>query len=1110
MKRLLLISITLITTSLILSAAQIDQATAKKVAENFYLQNSKKQIKDIRLAYIENGDSGSLVFYVFNINENDGWVMVSADDAVTPILGYNTVGHYTAKGTSPEFDYWKNTYKKHIDFIKSQRIQPTKEIKTRWSTYENIENIIRTRVSSVVVEPLLGDIQWGQGTFYNDFCPQLPLDIGKAPTGCTITAQAQIMKYWNWPPFGNGITKPYVTKGKIESFSYNGTNINLSWEFQIPPVDLSNVLYNWNAMPNQLNSSNDAVAQLMYHVGVSLKAEYGFETPAWGNPDNYINVFGFDDTAHYYECQRVSASEWVNLLKTELINSRPIHYNGWSEVMGGHSWVIDGIDANNMFHMNWGWDGSPNGYYEITLTTPNVPGFKDEQTAITGIKPRGCFISKITNPSFPCLSVPISFKSATSVTATNYQWTVNGENIIGANASTFTSTKLNGNDTVRCVINKGSINESVSNAIVIESFALESQINSRWRNNKYIGQNSIHVFLGDSITLSSPMYLGNQWYENGQPIDGETNYKVTVKPKSNTFYYFKNSFTENCSTDTLFVNTILPATLEKPTILTRGTSSICNEEGVWLQTDHKTININKDQVFISIQDNLWFRNDTLLHFYAVDSIYVTNPGNYFVVARNWLSDGFETDTSTVITISKGIMIKAISSHFAGTTNGSGCFEKDTPITLEANIGENYRFLNWTDNNTIVSTDSNYTFIVDTSRTLVANFVETSYSISAITNPITGGTVSGLGNYTHQDSCKLNATAEKGHVFSNWTDATGKIVSSTSAYSFVVSQSTTLTANFDLTPIVETVQPTEKTLSGSITIFPAKGYLYSIDGISYQISNVFFGLPVGSYNVTLKDENGNITQPVFVTLNTSGILTAKNYRIKVTHAACPGSNEGKIEISTEKSYNYNVTLKSNNSKTEKFTGTSYSFTELAAGTYELCFTIDGLENYNQCFDVVINQPQDLSVFKSGISDNRAVYTLSGGTRYAIDYNGKMIETTEKTVEVPLRRGRNVIRITTDSQCQGVYEDIVYSNETDDIILFPNPTTGQFSMIIPGEDIEVTVEIVSIIGSILIKEKKKVPINRLVDMNAFSLQNGVYLVKVSGKTVNSVVKLLKNNL
>jgi len=169
----------------------------------------------------------------------------------------------------------------------------------------------------------------------------------------------------------------------------------------------------------------------------------------------------------------------------------------------------------------------------------------------------------------------------------------------------------------------------------------------------------------------------------------------------------------------------------------------------------------------------------------------------------------------------------------------------------------------------------------------------------------------------------------------------------------------------------------------------------------------------------------------------------------------------------------VTVKNDSGfeKTERVTATTYSLTDLAAGNYSVCFTIEGATNYKQCFEVVISQPKDLSVFKSAVADNHATYRVSGGTRYTVTHNGRSMETTDNVIQVPLRRGRNLIRITAENECQGVFEEEVYHTDSHKLILFPNPTTGQFSLILPDGEDEVTVEIISILGHSVLKEKRR---------------------------------------
>ena len=309
----------------------------------------------------------------------------------------------------------------------------------------------------------------------------------------------------------------------------------------------------------------------------------------------------------------------------------------------------------------------------------------------------------------------------------------------------------------------------------------------------------------------------------------------------------------------------------------------------------------------------------------------------------------------------------------------------------------------------------------------------------------------------------------------------------------------------------------KPANGTLKVFNGDTELESGAQIEYETKLRVEATPdVGYKLVSLQaNEKDVINDTVMVTEATvikalfERLVSTDNYRIKVTDVTCPGSNDGKIEINLAKQLNYTVIVKNNSGfeKTKKVTETTYSLTDLVAGNYSICFTIEGATNYKQCFDVVISQPKDLSVFKSAITNNQATYSLSGGTRYTVIHNGQRMETVEDVIQVPLRRGRNTIRITAENECQGVFEDEVYCTDSNKLILFPNPTTGQFSIIIPDSEEEVTVEIISILGHSILKEKKTVSLNGLISMDISSLPAGIYLVKVNGKTVKNINRVIK---
>lgn len=433
-------------------------------------------------------------------------------------------------------------------------------------------------------------------------------------------------------------------------------------------------------------------------------------------------------------------------------------------------------------------------------------------------------------------------------------------------------------------------------------------------------------------------------------------------------------------------------------------------------------------------------------------------------------------------------------------------ELETTLRIEAIPNYGYKLTSVQANEKALAWDN--TIKVTSETTIKAVFEKETYTIEIMSIPTIGGAITGYGDFPYETNCELSATPRKGFSFEKWTNKKGETVSTDAIYSFSITQSDTLTAHFALAPIVIVMQPTDITPSGTVITYPT-GYSYSIDGKNWQSSNVFINLPIGSYNIQVKDNKGNITQPILVVISPTGIITTQNYQIKVTHIGCPDVNDGIIDISFAKSNNYTVNVKgSNYDMTLKISGASHSISGLPPGKYELVFTIDGLANYCQKFEVIITQQvQRLSVSKLALANNQATYSLKGGTRFTVTHNGQTRETSEDEVQIPLIRGRNFIRITAESECQGVFEDVVYSNGSDGLMLFPNPTTGYFSVVIPDKEEEVIVEVKSISDYSILKERKKVSLNGLIDMDISAYPSGIYLVKVNGKTVQIVNKVIK---
>lgn len=237
------------------------------------------------------------------------------------------------------------------------------------------------------VQPLL-DTTWGQNAPYNQYCPTKTDSSGEeqnCPVGCVALALGQIMKYYNYPETGKG-SKSYQPFGISEVIS----------------ADFENTTYKWALMKNSYvrlgnkhfytDEEADAVATLLFHTGVSVGTIYslsGSSAFAFSNiPRNMIENFRYaEDSIRYVSRSDYSKEEWMDLIYNELTMGRPVFYTGNSPAFGGHAFVIDGYDSTGRVHINWGWRGSDDGYYDIDLLD-GENNYCEKQSMVIGIMPQ--------------------------------------------------------------------------------------------------------------------------------------------------------------------------------------------------------------------------------------------------------------------------------------------------------------------------------------------------------------------------------------------------------------------------------------------------------------------------------------------------------------------------------------------------------------------------------------------------------------------------------------------------------------------------------------------------------------------------------------------------
>ncbi|MBW6459829.1 MAG: thiol protease/hemagglutinin PrtT [Bacteroidales bacterium] len=384
----------------LISGKQIDEHTAKIIGQNFLAgvstANFNKTDAGLALAYKAssgmNPSSDALsqvnYFYVFNTTAAPGFVIVSADDIVYPILGYSDESIFNPDDVAPNMMKWLEGYKAQIRYAIENEMQATDEIEAEWQNLLNGAANIPDAQASRGVNPLL-QTKWNQSPYYNALCPYDNQYNARTVSGCVATAMAQVMKYWNFPATGSGF------------HSYNHS------KFGTLSANFGNTSYQWSSMPNVVSSGNNAVANLMYHCGVSVDMNYGVS--ATGGSGAYVissasplthcseyafkTYFGYESSLSGKKRADHTDSQWKSLLRADLDAGRPVLYAGFGSG-GGHAFVCDGYNDNDYFHFNWGWGGNSDGNFLINALNPGnlgagggTGGFNSNQQAIIGVKP---------------------------------------------------------------------------------------------------------------------------------------------------------------------------------------------------------------------------------------------------------------------------------------------------------------------------------------------------------------------------------------------------------------------------------------------------------------------------------------------------------------------------------------------------------------------------------------------------------------------------------------------------------------------------------------------------------------------------------------------------
>lgn len=360
-------------------AAPIDREQARKLAEDFLKTSVHHQkiraAAPIHLNTINLSNDDEPEYYIFDINSKNGFIIIAGDDKVNSIAAYSPDKPFVANQIPPALQHWLDEYKRYVEDVRKGIISP---VKVRESDNEN-----------TIIEPLVAT-KWDQNGPYNDICPII--ENKRTMTGCAATAMAMLMKYHNWPKEG---------KGSAENKTSGET------------IDFSKSVYDWDNMLNEYTSSwdsitetnkpdytdieADAVAKLMVDCGYSIFMDYGTSVSgAQGSAiaGALVENFFYSPQIAYYPRECYTTAQWTEIIRNNLNQKLPILYAGSDGGQIGHIFVCDGIDANNYLHINWGWSGACDGYYDMNYMNPSETGiggingnYYRDQTILVNVRP---------------------------------------------------------------------------------------------------------------------------------------------------------------------------------------------------------------------------------------------------------------------------------------------------------------------------------------------------------------------------------------------------------------------------------------------------------------------------------------------------------------------------------------------------------------------------------------------------------------------------------------------------------------------------------------------------------------------------------------------------
>ncbi len=350
-----------------LMAGPVDQQKAQRLGAKFLSTTAVAQRNaDVQLNLVATAidmQRGGTDYYVFNVSNGEGFVIVAGDDRVKPILAYSTTGKYNPNDVAEGFQFTLDGFRQEIQYMREHNISATPDIVAEWKQVSEKGSLSRSGQTRAVVDQLCQTL-WNQNFPWNSQCPEDTTGSGgHVYAGCVATAMGQVMKFWDWPATGTG------------SHTYNPQG------YAQQTANFGETEYHFELMPNVLDSTSTEddyyyIAQFLHHCGIAVDMQYsGDGSGAYSEdvPDALRNYFRYTCDDHitnyggWWPGMGYTNEEWAQMLKDGgLDEGLPLYYSGQDDdFQGGHAYVVDGYDENDYFHYNWGWSGRDNAWCPI-------------------------------------------------------------------------------------------------------------------------------------------------------------------------------------------------------------------------------------------------------------------------------------------------------------------------------------------------------------------------------------------------------------------------------------------------------------------------------------------------------------------------------------------------------------------------------------------------------------------------------------------------------------------------------------------------------------------------------------------------------------------------